>query len=114
MEPVLLSVGGAAGAVSRYLVGLALDNELFPWSTLAVNVLGSFVLGVVLFGVSNDDMLLLVGVGFCGAFTTFSSFGFQTVVLWEQGEQKKAALNALANLVVSLAAFAGAWLLIAG
>jgi CrcB protein len=53
-----------------------------------------------------------VSVGFCGAFTTFSSFSFQTVSLWERGERARAAVNAVANLLVSLLAFAGAWLLV--
>jgi CrcB protein len=112
MEILLISIGGAVGAVLRYVVGQLIDNTSFPWATLVVNALGSFILGSVIFGVSDSDILLLVSVGFCGAFTTFSSFSFQTVSLWEQGEQRDAFLNALGNLTFSLLAFGAAWLLI--
>ena len=113
MEVLLISIGGAVGAVLRYLVGQLIDNSSFPWSTLVVNALGSFILGSVIFGLSDSDILLLVSVGFCGAFTTYSSFSFQTVSLWEQGEQRAAFLNAAGNLTVSLLAFGVAWVLIA-
>lgn len=112
MEVLLISLGGALGAVLRYAVGQLLSKPSFPWATLVVNALGSFVLGVVLFGVSRTDVLLLVSVGFCGAFTTFSSFSFQTVGLWERDEHARAVLNAVGNLLVSLLAFASAWLLV--
>lgn len=113
MEILLISIGGAVGAVLRYVVGQLIDNTPFPWATLVVNALGSFILGSVIFGVSDSDILLLVSVGFCGAFTTFSSFSFQTVSLWEQGERRGAFLNAFGNLIVSLLAFEAAWVLIA-
>lgn len=113
MEVLLISIVGAVGAVLRYVVGQLIDNTSFPWATLVVNALGSFILGSVIFGVSDSDIHLLVSVGFCGAFTTFSSFSFQTVSLWEQGEQRDAFLNALANLTASLLAFGVAWVLIA-
>jgi len=112
MEGLLISLGGALGAVFRYAVGQLLGKTSFPWETLVVNALGSFVLGVVLFGVRNADVLLLVSVGFCGAFTTFSSFSFQTVDLWDRDEHARAVLNAVGNLFVSLLAFASAWLLV--
>ncbi|MDS0478277.1 fluoride efflux transporter CrcB [Natrinema sp. 1APR25-10V2] len=111
MEILLISIGGAVGAALRYMVGQLIDNTSFPWATLVVNALGSFILGSVIFGVSDSDILLLVSVGFCGAFTTFSSFSFQTVSLWEQGDQRAAFLNALGNLAVSLLAFGAAWVL---
>lgn len=110
-EILLVSLGGLLGAVSRHIVGLALEDTSFPWATLLVNALGSFVLGVVLFGVNDTETLLLVSVGFCGAFTTYSSFSFQTVLLWEQGERALALGNALGNLVASLLAFGIAWVL---
>lgn len=111
-QTVLVAVGGALGAVGRYAVGELLASRRFPWATLSVNVLGSFVLGVILFGPVDGDLTLLVGVGFCGAFTTFSSFSFQTVDLWDRGEPGKAALNAGSNLVASVLAIALAWILV--
>ena len=112
MEVLLISIGGALGAVLRYAVGQLLRETSFPWATLVVNALGSFVLSAVVFGVSRTDVLPLVSVGFCGAFTTFSSFSFQTVNLWERDEHKRAVLNAVGDLFVSLGAFASAWLLV--
>ena len=112
IEPVLVSVGGGLGAVCRYLVGQFVGERRFPWATLVVNVVGSFLLGLVVFGVSDSEIALLVGTGFCGAFTTFSSFSFQTVGLWERGDKTHALLNAAGNLAVSLAGFAGAWVLV--
>jgi CrcB protein len=112
MEALLLSAGGATGAVCRYIVGQALGKTSFPWATLVVNALGSLLLGWIVFGVDNTTLQVLVGTGFCGAFTTFSSFSFQTVECWERGERIRAAANAVGNLVVSLACFGGAWLLV--
>lgn len=112
MEALLVSIGGAAGAVLRYLVGQLLRKTDFPWATLLVNVVGSFVLGVVIVGGSRPEVHSLVSVGFCGAFTTFSSFSFETIRLWERGEATDAALNAIGNLVLSLIAFTAASLLV--
>ena len=113
MEVFLISIGGAVEAVLRYLAGQVIDSSSFPWARLVVNALGSFILGSVIFGVSDSDILLLVSVGFCGAFTTFSSFSFQTVRLWDRGEQGAAFLNAFGNLTISLLAFGAAWVLVA-
>lgn len=112
MEVLLVSIGGAAGAVTRYLVGQLIGKTSFSWATLLVNVLGSFILGVVIFGGSRADVHFLMSVGFCGAFTTFSSFSFQTIRLWEGGEAINAVLNAIGNLVLSLIAFTAARLLV--
>lgn len=112
MEALLVSIGGAAGAVTRYLVGQLLRKTAFPWATLIVNIVGSFILGVVIFGGSGDSVHFVVSVGFCGAFTTFSSFSFQTIRLWERGKSTNAVLNAIGNLVLSLIAFTAARLLV--
>ncbi len=112
MDAVLVSIGGAVGASSRYLVGQLLARYPAPWATLAVNTLGSFLLGVVVSGVNTSEVALVVGVGFCGAFTTFSSFSYQTVQLWEQGDRGRALLNAGGSLFGALLAFGAAWLLI--
>lgn len=112
MEATLVGLGGAFGAVFRYGIGQLLVGRSFPWATLVVNVLGSLLLGVVVFGGAGSGTFLLVGVGFCGAFTTFSSFSVQTVTLWDRGERVRAVLNAVGNLAVSLLAFGGAWLLL--
>jgi CrcB protein len=110
MEPAhLVGTGGAIGAILRYLVGLALSHDRFPFATFVVNVLGSFVLGLVVFATLTDEVVLLVGTGVCGSFTTYSSFSVQTVQLWESGDRFRAILYAGGTLVFCLlAAAAGA------
>lgn len=109
MEMVLVGLGGGLGAVSRYLITQLIRGREFPWATLLVNVLGSFILGLALFSMATEGLLLFVGVGFCGAFTTFSSFSFQTVGLWERGEPLRALLYAVGTLVLALVGFGAAW-----
>jgi fluoride exporter len=81
-----------------------------PWGTVTVNVAGSLVLGVTagaLTGQPTDHwLLLLVGTGFCGALTTFSTFSFETVRLMQQAHPRTAALNVLVSVVGALAACA--------
>ena len=105
----LVGIGGAIGAVCRYLVGEAIPTESFPFGTLLVNVVGSFVLGFVTFLGIEDDLLLLVGTGACGAFTTYSSFSFDTVRLWETGRPYRSVAYAAANVVGALIAIGLAW-----
>lgn len=102
IDAVLVGVGGVFGALARHLLGERVDER--NADTLAVNVLGSFLLGGLLAAPVADSVLLLVGTGFCGAFTTFSSFAFETVRLAETGQQRRAVGNAAVNLVGAVAA----------
>ena len=111
IEPVLVGTGGAIGAVGRYAVGQWVEAGRIPVGTLAVNALGSFLLGLVLAAGASDETVLLVGVGACGAFTTYSSFSFETVRLWEDGDRLDAALYAGGTLAVCLGAVGAATLL---
>lgn len=105
IEPLLVGVGGAVGATARYAAGQVLRTEArLPVSTLFVNVVGSFVLGLVAFGAS-EGAFLLVGVGACGAFTTFSSFSYETVEALREDTAAGVA-NATLNLVLSVTAVA--------
>ncbi|KAB8183972.1 fluoride efflux transporter CrcB [Microbispora catharanthi] len=115
MTLLLVFLGGIVGAPARYLADRLvqrLHDSVFPWGTLAVNLSGSLVLGLLL-GARDDlglpaVMVTLLGTGFCGAFTTFSTFGFETVRLLEEGSVLEAGLNALGSLVLGvLAAAAG-------
>jgi len=97
---LLVAVGGAAGALARYLTGTKVERD--RTDTLAVNVLGSVLLGVLVVAPVGETTLLVVGTGFCGAFTTFSSFAFETVRLAETGSPRSAALYAGGTLVAAL------------
>lgn len=92
------------GAVLRHLVSEAITIDDFPAGTLTVNVLGSFVLAVVTFGGTGSTTMLAVGTGACGAFTTFSSFSYGVVTLWEHDRRIVAAGYAMANLIGAVTA----------
>ncbi len=115
MTAVLVFLGAAVGAPLRYLTDRLVQSRhdsLFPWGTLTVNVVGSIVLGV-LAGAGTavpHGVLALVGVGFCGALTTYSTFGYETLRLAEQ----KAYFYAVVNVVVTLVAGLGAAVLAYG
>lgn len=105
MDPAhLVGAGGAIGAVLRYLVGQLVPNTGFPFHTLIVNSVGSFVLGLVVFSSVNNQVMLFVGIGMCGSFTTYSTFSVQTVQLWESGNRLRSVGYASGTLVVSLIA----------
>jgi CrcB protein len=105
-----VGIGGAIGAVSRYLVGQAVPSEQFPFGTLVVNVLGSFALGLLTFVAASTEVGLLVGTGICGSFTTYSSFSVETVRLWEEGSRLRAVIYAGGTLCLCLAAVGVAWI----
>jgi CrcB protein len=113
---LLVVLGAAVGAPLRYLSDLAVQSRhdsVFPWGTFTVNVLGSLVLGAVAGSVFSGSwphwVLTLVGTGFCGALTTFSTFGYETVRLVQDGARWAALANAVASLVAGLAACAFGW-----
>ena len=113
VEPAhLVGTGGAIGAICRYVVGQWLANDRFPFGTLAVNVGGSFALGLVTFASLGGEVILLVGTGACGSFTTYSSFSTETVRLWETGDRLRASLYAGGTLCLCVAAAGTAGVLI--
>jgi CrcB protein len=116
MTVVLVLAGGAVGAPLRYLTDLFVQSRhdsVLPWGTLSVNVAGSLVLGVLAGWVTNAGgpswVLMLGGTGFCGALTTFSTFGFETVRLLEDGSWLEALTNAGLSLGVGMAAVLAGW-----
>lgn len=116
MTVVMVVLGGAIGAPMRYLLDIFVQSRhdsVFPWGTFTVNVLGSLVLGVTAAAVLALDapswVLVLVGTGLCGALTTFSTFGFETIRLLEEGSVLAAATNCVASLVIGLGACAGGY-----
>lgn len=101
----LVALGGALGSSGRYLVAqlLAPVSTQFPWASFVVNVLGSFLIGFVSQFFVNEDafaqnMKLFVAKGFCGGFTTFSSFSLENLELLESGQTFLAGVNMLASL----------------
>jgi CrcB protein len=106
-----IAVGGAAGSVLRYAVGVAVAARLgaaFPWGTLLVNALGSFAIGLAV-GVLDrrSAAWLLLVPGFLGGFTTFSAFGAETLALLRAGAAGRAGLYVAASIALGLA---GCWL----
>ena len=116
MTVLLVLAGGAVGAPLRYLTDLFVarhHDSVFPWGTWLVNVAGSLVLGVTAGLVDTaggpDWVLTLVGTGFCGALTTFSTFSYETLRLVEDGSHVAAVANVLASVGAGLAAVGGGW-----
>lgn len=106
---MLVGIGGIAGAVVRYLVGTALSTTVA--TTLAVNVAGSLALGALVASSLGEPLVLALGTGFCGAFTTFSSFAVDAVTTWGSGDRRLAVGYALGTLAGAAAALGAAWAL---
>ncbi|MDO5697854.1 MAG: fluoride efflux transporter CrcB [Dermatophilus congolensis] len=114
MSLLLVMLGGAAGAPARFLVDRAVmrgRSGVMPWGTFAVNVIGSFVLGLVVGAGVPQTWRLLLGTGFCGALTTYSTFSFENVRLLQEGRSEIALANTAASLAATSAAV-GAGLLL--
>lgn len=114
---LLVGLAGAFGAMSRYGVGLLAQRTLgthFAYGTLLVNVVGCLLLGLLLEIERSTQLVapslrLLFAVGFLGAFTTFSAFGYETVRYLQTGETALAVLNVTANLVLGCGAVWLGW-----
>lgn len=114
MTVLLVALGAAVGAPLRYVTDRAVQSRhdsVFPWGTLSVNVAGSLILGILIGGAAAgglpEAVVTAVGVGFCGALTTYSTFGYETVRLTADGSVFYGCLNALLSVAASLGA---AWL----
>jgi CrcB protein len=115
MLVVGIAVAGAVGAPVRYVVDVLVSDRsesLFPWGTFVINVTGSLVLGILaglaLYHAFPSTPKTILGTGFCGAYTTFSTFTYETLELVDAGEYATALRNVVASLVLpALAAGAG-------
>jgi len=117
MTVLWVAVGAAVGAPLRYLVDWGLRawlGERFPWGILLCNVAGSLLLGVLAGVAAGAGWNALLGIGFCGTLTTYSTFGYDTVRLaqrgqaGERGQTVRAVLNVVASIVLGVgAAIAG-------
>jgi len=115
MNYLWVFISGGIGSVLRYAAGLCIGTAAFPWATLAVNVGGSFAIGVFggwseRFGWSEAVRLALT-VGLCGGFTTFSTFSKESLALVQSGRWSAFTLYALGSLVIGIAAVAIGYLI---
>ena len=110
MQYAYIAFFGALGCLSRYAVSgwvYALAGRALPWGTLAVNVAGSFLIGLIMewslrSTLFSSDLRLGLTVGFLGGFTTFSTFSYETFRLLEEGSYLQAGANVLLNVVVCI------------
>jgi CrcB protein len=117
VNSLAVAMGGALGSLARYWLAelfVAIGMSTFPWATLAANVSGSVLIGLIAALTGPDGRLLVAPelrlfwmVGVCGGYTTFSSFSLQTLTLAQGGEWQRAALNVGLSLIVCLL---GVWL----
>jgi CrcB protein len=112
IEYLFVAIGAACGGVLRYwMTGIIQSNTRynFPFGTLVVNVLGSFILGFIIFVLDVRELIsprmkILLAIGLCGGFTTFSTFSIETINLLIDTETLFALLNVLVNVILSIVA----------
>lgn len=106
---LLVGLGGGIGSMLRYTASLVINSKYFPWPTLAVNIVGSFIIGIV-FAMSIKDETFLnnwklfLGTGICGGFTTFSAFSLENMGLLQSGKPGMAFTYIALSLVLGIAA----------
>ena len=107
---ILVGIGAAIGGTLRYWISnvvFKIFSENFPYGTLVVNVVGSFILGFLMFYFNDRELLspqlrLFLTIGFCGGFTTFSTFSFETMNLFRETQYLLGSVNILLNLLLCL------------
>jgi len=106
---LLVGLGGGLGSVLRYGSSLLVNSKLFPWATLAINILGSLIIGIV-FAMSirqeplGNNWKLFLATGICGGFTTFSAFSLENMGLLQSGKYGMAIAYVCASIVLGIAA----------
>lgn len=121
IEYLVVAAGAALGGVLRFWVGSEVHKLVppyFPWGTLLINTIGSFLLGFFAFYLRDQKMIspqlwLFLSVGFCGGFTTFSTFSLETVNLLRNAQLLFAALNVLASMLLCIGGALLAYILFA-
>ena len=118
-QVLLVFIGGGFGSALRYLIGKYLNNSEtgIPYGTFAANILGSLLIGIILGLAAKNEALtenhtLILATGFCGGFTTFSTFAYENHVFLKSGDFMSFALYTIASFVVGfLAVFAGMYII---
>ena len=108
----LIGIGGSLGAAARYLLGNFINKKKklnpFTLGTWVINITGSFLLGLLvnlhLKNEISNGVWLFLGVGFCGAYTTFSTFGYETITLIESNKKRLAGVYVLTSFIISIMA----------
>ncbi len=107
MNALLVALGGAVGAVGRYGISKIPVSQSFPWATFLTNLLGAFIIGLIV-GIAerrqiSDKWVLFLKTGFCGGFTTFSTFSLESVTLLENGKYGLGITYMLLSLICCVA-----------
>jgi len=109
---LLVGLAGFAGVVARYLISAPFHADSLPWVTVAINVAGSLLLGVLVSSHDfSEDVRTVAGVGFLGGFTTFSTFSVQAFLDFEAGEPVRALTYIAASVLLGLGAAAAGYYL---
>ncbi|WP_299437896.1 fluoride efflux transporter CrcB [uncultured Aquimarina sp.] len=115
---ILVFIGGGTGSVARFLISKYLNNETngIPYGTLTANVLGSFLIGIILGlalknNVLSQNAVLFLATGFCGGFTTFSTFAYENHMLLRSGDFMSFSIYTIGSFVIGfLLVFLGMWI----
>ena len=114
MTVLLVALAGAAGVLSRYGLVQAMGAAAAPWTVLAVNVAGSFAIGLLAGAGAPEETRVVAGVGFLGGFTTFSTFSLDVFADLEAGRPGRALALVTLSLGLGVAAAAAGWVLAGG
>jgi CrcB protein len=105
---MIVGLGGMIGSILRYVVYLSLGNAPFPYATMVVNVVGSFIIGAVaahaLKYISFEDWRLFLATGVCGGFTTFSALSFESLQMFQSGRSTMAFSYIISSLTIGILA----------
>lgn len=114
MTMLMIALGAGLGAPLRYLTDRSIQSRhetTFPWGTLTVNIIASLILGIVAGAGTrlNPNVGILIGTGFCGALSTYSTFSYETLRLAQDGTRLYAAANVAVSLIAGIGAAAAGW-----
>ncbi|HMK04818.1 MAG TPA: fluoride efflux transporter CrcB [Ferruginibacter sp.] len=106
---LLVGLGGGIGSILRYCSSLLINSKYFPWSTFLVNIMGSFIIGLVIAfslrdGSFSNNWKLFLATGICGGFTTFSAFSAENLTLFQNGKYGMAILYMILSFVLGIIA----------